>query len=266
MQDDGDIGGMISGMSSDDLSFLQQPTATVPAAASTDALNVDTTGLTDQNLIDAGVVGPNAPGGGGILNWIGNNPLQAAGLVAGGGLLASEAFGSGGAEQQQLTQLSQAAGEAGSTATALRAPLQSGVLPPGAQQVVNNARTAGLASAASAAATTGMGGKSTAYFDARQAAIQNAQVLQYGIEQDMFKQALGYSQLQANDLQALIKDQMQKDQNFSNALNGFVKALAGMAGGGGNTTGSGAPAPSSDGGDGGGFFSDIATGVESIFS
>lgn len=235
--------------------------------ATGDYLNVDSSlqGLSDADLVGAGITSPNTSGGG-VLNWIGNNPLQAVGVAAGGGLLASEALGSGGAEQQQLTQLQQAAGEAGSTATALTAPLTSGVLPPGAQTVVNNARTAGLASAASAAATTGMGGKSTAYFDARQAANQNAQVLQFNIEQDMFKQALGYSQLQASDLQGLIKAQMQKDQNFSTALNGFVKALSGMSSGSSGSNAGGAPPASSDGSDGGGFFGSIASGVESLFS
>lgn len=213
MADDGDL---YSGLTS----AINASVPTVPTGGG-DALNVgaSTQGLTDEDLINQGVIDPNAPtapSGGNIGGLLGT-------LAAGGGLAYSMLRPD--VEQQQLGQLQGAATGAGTTATALQAPLMSGTLPAGAQQAINASQAAQTAKIRSSYSSMGMAG-STGEADALNAVQQNIAAQKFSIETNMMEQASKFAQLQSADLEALLKDQMQKDQNFGNALSNFTNALS----------------------------------------
>jgi hypothetical protein len=194
-------------------------------------------------VTSAGQIQPQAGGGGtlgNIGNWISNNPMSALGIAAGGGMLLSEAFGTN-PEQANMNLLQQSATGAGTMATALQAPLFSGVLPPGAQSALNTAKQNQIAQVRSSYARAGMAG-STGEADAINAVNANIAAQQYGIAMNMFSQAAGYAKLQSADLMGLLDEQRAQDQDFSNALSRFVSALSG----GGTAT------PGAGGGGGGG--------------
>ena len=212
-----------------------------PALGGTGGLSTDMT----TPAVAIGSPGTVSGGGGGILsgvgnwasttagnfgNWVTNNPMSALGVVAGGGMLLNEMFGSqNDAESQTMKQIQQQATGAASTATMLQAPLTSGVLPPGAQAAVNQYKSGARASEISAYAKAGMSG-STGEADALQAVNQRAAAMQFSIANNLFSQAAGYAKLSSDNYSNLLKDQMQQDQDFSNALSRFVSALAGGRG------------------------------------
>ena len=205
-----------------------------------DALDVSGSlaGLTDQNLVDAGMV----PAGGGTLggnlaNWVTQNPMNALGVLAGGGMLASEAFGTS-PQQQTLNLLQQNQTGAQTMATALQAPLFGGALPPGAQTALQTAENQQIASTRSAYAKAGMAG-STGEADAVNAVKANIEAQQFGIAMNMFNQAAQYAKLSSADLATIFNEQRAMDQDFSNALSRFVSALAGGGGGTPQSGGSG---------------------------
>jgi hypothetical protein len=172
---------------------------------------------------------------GNIGNWVTNNPMSALGALAGGGMLLNEMFGDqSSAEQQTMKNIQQQATGAAGTATMLQAPLTSGVLPPGAQSAIDVAKSGAKAAEISAYSKAGMAG-STGEADALQAVNQRVAAMQFGIADNLFKQAAGYAGMASTDYNNLLKDQMQQDQDFSQALSRFVSALAG---GRGTTSGS----------------------------
>lgn len=167
---------------------------------------------------------------GNIGDWISKNPMSAIGALAGGGMLLNQMFGSSSDQEAAvMKQLGQQAGSAASTATMLQAPLTSGVLPPGAQAVVDEAQRSGRTAAISSYAKMGMSG-STGEADAIQASNQRTQAMKFGIANDLFTQAAGYAKMASSDYAQLLQFQMQQDQDFSNALSKFVSAIAGGAG------------------------------------
>jgi hypothetical protein len=197
-----------------------------------DSLNVSGSleGLTDADLTAAGITGGSSGGVlGNIGDWISNNPVSALGVAGGAGMLGYEMFGPPGAEQQDINQLQTATTGAGTMATALEAPLFSGTLPPGAQAALTTAQQNQTAQERSSYAKMGMAG-STGEADALRSVNQNIAAMKFNMETQMMDQASKYAGLQSSDLQNLLKDQMQYDQNFSNALSKFVSALAGGAG------------------------------------
>lgn len=201
------------------LTKIPTPTA-APAAVSPDANAAATTASTGGGnwlSTTAGNIG----------NWISNNPMQAFGAVAGGGLLLNQLFGSSSdAEAQTMKQLGNQAGSAQSMATMLSAPLTSGILPPGAQNAVDLANQQGRAQAISSYAKMGMA-NSTGQADALQANNERTQAMKFGIANQLFTQAAGYAKMASTDYADLLKYQMEQDQDFSNALSKFVSALAG---------------------------------------
>ena len=166
----------------------------------------------------------------------GGNILGMLGAAGGMGLSALQ----GGAEQSQLNQLQNAASSAGQMAQASAAPLISGVLPPGAQQAIQNFQRNATAQQTSAYARMGMAG-STGEFDAKQAINQQVAAMQFSMEMSMFQEAAKFSEIQGQELNALLQAQRAKDQAFSNALSNFTNAL-GKSGlfGNQNTASSGA--------------------------
>ncbi|HEY2541294.1 MAG TPA: hypothetical protein VGI28_17630 [Stellaceae bacterium] len=199
---------------------LSAPTPTLPAATTTPT-TTPTTGT------GGGIGNWLSTTGGNIGNWVSSNPMTALGAVAGGGMLLNQMFGSSSdAEAQTMKQIGQQAASAQSTATMLQAPLTSGVLPPGAEAAVKQAETSGKAAEVSAYTKAGMGA-STGLADAEAANAQRAQAMRFGIAQNMFSQAANYSKMASTDYVTLLHEQMQQDQDFSNALSKFVSALAG---------------------------------------
>jgi hypothetical protein len=178
-----------------------------------------------------------ASGGGGVLgdigSWVTQNPGNALTVLAGGGMLASEAFGTN-PEQANMNLLQQSATSAGSMATALQAPLFSGVLPPGAQAALNQSKQNQIANIRSSYAKMGMSG-STGEADAINTANQASAAQQFNMAESLFSQAAGYAKLQSQDYLALLEEQRAQDQDFSNALSRFVSALAGGGTSGGGT-------------------------------
>lgn len=176
--------------------------------------------------------------GGNLANWVTQNPMNAISVLAGGGMLASEAFGTS-SEQQTMNLLQQNQTGAQTMATALQAPLFSGVLPPGAQSALQTAENQQIAQTRSAYARAGMAG-STGEADAVNAVKSNIAAQQFGIAMNMFNQAAQYAKLSSADLAVLFNEQRAQDQDFSNALSRFTAALAGggtgtpQSGGGGS--------------------------------
>jgi hypothetical protein len=225
-----------------DISGLTTQTVPAPAGGSPGALSsppaaslpsISTPATTTPATTTPATAGTGGVGGwlgttaGNIGNWITNNPTSAIGALAGGGMLLSQMFGSSSdAEAQTMKQIGQQAASAQSTATMLQAPLTSGVLPPGAEAAVKQAETSGKAAEVSAYTKAGMGA-STGLADAEAANAQRAQAMRFGIAQNMFSQAANYSKMASTDYVTLLQDQMQQDQDFSNALSKFVSALAG---------------------------------------
>lgn len=207
---------------------VSAPTTT-PTATTTPAATGTGTG-------SGGVGGWLSTTAGNIGNWVQQNPMTALGAVAGGGMLLSEMFGSShDAEAETMKQIGNQAASAQSTATMLQAPLTSGVLPPGAQAVVNQAEQSGRAQIASSYAKVGMGG-STGEADAMRANTQEVQAMKFGIANSLFSQAAGYAKMASTDYAQLLTAQMQQDQDFSNALSKFVSALAGGRSSSSNTS------------------------------
>lgn len=199
-------------------------------------------GVTSADISGAVAEAPQGgTGGGGALgnigNWITQNPGTALSIGAGGGMLLSEALGTS-SEQQMMNNLQQSATGAGTMATALQAPLFSGVLPPGAQAALNQSRQNQIANIRSSYAKMGMSG-STGEADAVNAANQASSAQQFNMAMSMFNQAAGYAKLQSQDYLALLEEQRAQDQDFSNALSKFVSALAGGGTSGGGTGGGG---------------------------
>jgi hypothetical protein len=221
---------MADGLGSD---FLDSPalggtSGSLPGELTTPAVSLGSPGtVSGGGTSSGGVGGWLSTTAGNIGNWVTNNPMSAIGALAGGGMLLSQMFGSqNDAEAATMKNIQQQATGAATTATMLQAPLTSGVLPPGAQAAVNQFKSGARASEISAYAKAGMSG-STGEADALQSVNQQAAAMQFNIADNLFKQAAGYAGLASTDYNDLLKDQMQQDQDFSNALSRFVSALAG---------------------------------------
>ena len=220
--------------------FLDSPALGGTAGLSTDmttpAVSIGSPGTVSGTSTSGGIGGFLGNMGTSIGNWATANPMSAIGALAGGGMLLNQMFGSSSdAETATMNNIRQQATGAASTATMLQAPLTSGVLPPGAQAAVNQFKSGARASEISAYAKAGMSG-STGEADAMQAINQQASAMQFSIADNLFKQAAGYSGMASDDYNNLLKDQMQQDQDFSNALSRFVSALAGGTGKSTSTT------------------------------
>lgn len=221
---------LFSGLTDQDLIGASASGGT-PTLAGSDYLNVNAslTGLTDQDLVSAGIA-PSSGILGNIGSWITGNPGAALTVGAGLGGLGMAIAGQD-QQQQVLGQLQQQETGAQTMATALQAPLFSGVLPPGAQAAVTQAQQQGAAKISSSYASMGMAG-STGEADAQRANVQAAQAMQFSIAQNLFSQASNYSKMATSDITAILTEQRAEDQEFTNALGNFVKALAGGGGGG----------------------------------
>jgi hypothetical protein len=214
----GGIGSTITGPTAPDLSINQTPEAQ-SAQLGNLMTSMAPTGA------DADVTGPSQGMFGKLGDWVADNPLKAAGIALGAGGLLMNMF-SKNQEQADTSQLQSAATGASTMARAAEAPLFSGVLPPGAQAVLDTSKANQTAAVRSAYSSMGMGG-GTGQAEALEVVDQNVAAQQFAMEDELFQQAGGFSQVASSDDIALISAQRQQDQDFSNALAKFVAALGG---------------------------------------
>lgn len=209
------------------------PSAWAPTTAQRMTASTEAGQLYAATPEGAGAAVPGGSTGGwgsGIMDFLGNpSPLQLAGAGIGGvGLLTSAMQGNKYAGLEN--QLQQQATGASTMTTALQSPLFTGILPPGAQQNLNQQKQDAAAAIRSGYARAGMAGSTS---EAQAIAAENARIdnSKLQIEQQMFNDAAGYAKLAPADLQQLYTIQNQQDQNFQRALASFTAALAGGRGG-----------------------------------
>jgi hypothetical protein len=182
----------------------------------------------NQDAIDASMA-PTSGGGGmsGIMSWLQKNPAALIGALP----LAMSLFQGNNQLLPAETALTKLATETQGESAALEAPLFSGVLPPGAQEAVDAATRANIASVKSRFAEMGLAG-STMEDQAVQGVQRNAAAQQFQIADQLVGQGITAQGQTANIYSDLLRTQMTKDQQFKQALMLFA---AGLARGGGSS-------------------------------
>jgi hypothetical protein len=182
----------------------------------------DPTG-TGVGALDSAVAGGGGVGGfaGKAGDWALNHP---------GALLTAGLFGSqllkGNPPFPAETNLGNLGAAAQGTATQLTSPLSTGILPPGAQQEVNASTNAAIAETKSAYGKLGLEG-STMEADKISQIKQNASAQQFEIANNLLQSGAKFSGIAGNDYNAVLNAQMQRDEQYRNALYGFARSLAG---------------------------------------
>jgi hypothetical protein len=181
---------------------------------------------TDTSL--GGINSPGSPvfsgadtGGGGVSSFISQHwpMLASAGILGFEGLTKNQSYP---AEQQLQGQATATAGQA----QTLMNPIQTGVLPPGAQQAVDASTAANKAGVASTFGNLGLAG-STMEQQANQSVNRNAAAQTYQIASDLLSKGIDLSKLSAADLTTLLNAQMKEDSQFNSALTTFAGGLSG---------------------------------------
>lgn len=246
----GDVTGSVLGGDSADPYGLKTAFSTPASNAPSPTIGNGTVGTSNiANDFSAGLggatgtpiasVAPDAGTGGGSLldkagSYIGKafdkNPLGIAASGIGLGLDALKG-------QQPLPgekALSNIAGQEAAQGNQLQSYLDSGALPPGLQQSINQATEAAKATIRSQYASRGMSGSSAeqqdlAAVDSRsqaQGAQMAMQLLQTGINETGMASQL---------YQAILNESMQKDKDLGSAISSFASAAAGGSPSGGRT-------------------------------
>jgi hypothetical protein len=179
---------------------------------------------TDQAL--PGVAGGSSAdiasaGGGSVSGFVSKNWPA----LAGAGILGFEALSAKQPLPQEQALQANATQAAGQSA-ALEAPLQTGILPPGAQQAVSAATASSKAAAKSNFASLGLSG-STMEAQQMQAIDRNAAAQTFQIADSLLSKGIDLSKLSAEDLTTLLNEQLKQDQQFTGALTQFAGGLAG---------------------------------------
>jgi hypothetical protein len=154
-------------------------------------------------------------------DWALNHP----GALLTAGMFGSQLF-KGNPPFPAETKVGNLGAAAEGTATQLTSPLNTGILPPGAQQEVNASTNAAIAQTKSAYGDLGLTG-STMEADKISQIKQNAAAQQFDIANKLLQQGGQYSQIAGNDYNAVLNAQMQRDEQYRNALYGFARSLAG---------------------------------------
>jgi hypothetical protein len=210
---------------------LSDPTFMLPTGtASTGDNTFSATGFTPLSGVGVSSGGTINAGGGdigsSIMGLIQNNP----GALLSGGLLASQLF-RGNEQYPAEKSLQTLATNTGTQGQALSGYIQSGTLPPGAQQAVTQATEGAKATLRSRFAQTGLSGstmEAQALGDVdRQAAAQTFQMAD-----QLLQQGANYTNISANLYNDLLKSQAGTDQEFQKALMTFAGGLGGLRGGG----------------------------------
>jgi hypothetical protein len=129
--------------------------------------------------------------------------------------------------ENQLTQL---AGQSRNQSAALQAPLQTGILPPGAKQAIDAATASSKAAAKSNFASLGLSG-STMEAQQMQAIDRNAAAQSFSFADKLFSQGLDAMNISAGADRALLSAQLQRDQELQNAILAASRGLGGGSSG-----------------------------------
>lgn len=132
-------------------------------------------------------------------------------------------------------QLESLAGADRNQAAALTAPIQTGVLPPGAQQAVDASKAANRAGVSSTFGNLGLAG-STMEQQAMQGVNRNAAAQTFQIADTLLGQGMAAQGRSENVYSDLLKTQLSEDEQFQRSLMLFA---SGLAGGGRAFSGSG---------------------------
>ncbi len=166
-------------------------------------------------------VGGTDTGGGGFLSKLTSNP---AALIGAGGLgLAALRQNQPLPEQAQLNQIG---AQEQATGNQLASYVNTGTLPPGAQESVNLATNAAKAQVRSTAAQLGLSG-STWEADRMGQIDQQAAAQSTQIATQLLQLGANYSQLSTGVFESLMKSTLAEDQQFQQALSSFASGLAG---------------------------------------
>ena len=213
------------------------PTAgTTPIAGAPAAAPATPAGATPASPAAAAASTPSA-GGGGIMDWIKANPVMAASLGIGGGLLAKNALMPA-AKLPQQDQLDSIAAQAQAMSAQNQAleqrlldPLATGQLPAAQQAQVDQALQDSITSIKSKYAGMGMSG-STVEQDDINAAQQKALVLSGTLAEQMAQTGLSAGSQAATALQisgTIYEQLMQQQIQQDTALQQAIAAFAGQA-------------------------------------
>jgi hypothetical protein len=170
------------------------------------------------------------PGGGGgdigssIMGLIQNNP----GALLSGGLLASQLF-RGNEQYPAEKSLQTLATNTGTQGAALSGYINSGTLPPGAKQAVDQATNAAKATLRSRFAETGLSG-STMEAQALSEVDTRAAGQTFQMADQLLQQGADFTKISGTLYDELLKTQAGTDQEFQKALMTFAGGLGGLRG------------------------------------
>jgi hypothetical protein len=157
----------------------------------------------------------------GVSSFVSKNwpTLASAGILGFEGLTKNQTLP---AEQQLRSAATTTAGQA----QALMNPIQTGILPPGAQQAVDASTAANRAGVSSTYGGLGLAG-STMENQAQQGVNRNAAAQTFQIANDLLAKGIDLSKLSASDLTTLLEAELKGDTQFNSALTSFAGGLSG---------------------------------------
>lgn len=176
-----------------------------------------------SSTIATGDFSPRPPSSGfDIGSFISKNP----GVLLGAGALGANMLFGGSQPSAAEGRLQNQANELNQQARAFTAPMFSGTLPPGMQQMIDRQTSAAEAQIKSRFAAAGLSG-STMEAQYVAAAKQEAAGQAATLAENLAKQGIALEQLSSSDLEALMRAQQLRDQQFTQALTSFASGLAG---------------------------------------
>lgn len=173
-----------------------------------------------------GVSGGGSSSGSGIGGFLGRN----AGALIPAATLGYEALTQ--TPPKGTNQLTDEANQLSAQGNQLQSYLNSGTLPPGAQNSLNQAAQQAQAAIRSQYAARGMSGSSAEAQDLANVAQQTAAQGQQ-LAMNLLQQGVSETNLSSQLYQTLMKDQMEGDASLGSAITNFATAAAGGAPGGG---------------------------------
>lgn len=211
------------GLSSD---TFMLPTGTSPtgpnAFSATGFTPISGAGVTSGGTIDASGGGFGAD----IMGLIKNNP----GALLSGGLLATQLF-RGNQQYPAEQSLNTLATNTGTQGAALSGYIQSGTLPPGAKQAVDQATNSAKATLRSRFAEAGLSG-STMEAQALGEVDSRAAAQTFQMADQLLAQGADFTKISGTLYDELLKTQAGTDQEFQKALMAFAGGLGGLRGAG----------------------------------
>jgi hypothetical protein len=161
-----------------------------------------------------------------IMGLIKNNP----GALLSGGLLATQLF-RGNQQYPAEQSLNTLATNTGTQGAALSGYVQSGTLPPGAKQAVDQATNSAKATLRSRFAEAGLSG-STMEAQALGEVDSRAAAQTFQMADQLLAQGADFTKISGTLYDELLKTQAGTDQEFQKALMSFAGGLGGLRGGG----------------------------------